>query len=215
MIWCSVCNNIVQNTFIKKDAFLSNQMCFCIPGRRIWSLVPLLPNKTFSTQALLHLHTFISQTVIHSIGKFHVCFSYGLRSSTPPSTAYGGQLLCRRKVVSAWSFCNSWPLFMVGIWRDDIFQGKWDTNRIWPSMNFLPVPKVVEVSAKRTSFCLPLESGLGKYVGLFWIETELWHDPGRLCQSWHLLWRCVQKQNPGREVAGPGSAACLVCSRVK
>lgn len=190
-IWCPVCNNTVQNTFIIKDAFLSNQICFCIPMRRIWSLVLLLPNETLGTQALLQLHIFISKTVTYSIGSFHVCFSCGLGSSRSPSTAYGGQLLRRREVVSTRSFCNSCPLFMVGIWRDDIFQGKWDSNRIWPRMNFLPKSKVVDVSAKRTSFCLPLESGLGKYVGLFWIETEFWHDPGRHCQAWHLLWRCV------------------------
>lgn len=137
--------------------------------RRIWSLVLLLPNETFSAQALLQLHTFTSKTVTYCIRSFHICFSYGLGSSMPPSTAYGGQLLRRREVV----ICNSYPLFMVEIWRDDIFQGKWNSNRIWPRMNFLPKPKVVDVSAKRTSFCLPLESGLGKYMGLFWIETRV------------------------------------------
>lgn len=105
--------------------------------RRIWSLVLLLPNETLGTQALLQLHTFISKTVTYSIGSFHVCFSCGLGSSRSPSTAYGGQLLRRREVVSTRSFCNSCPLFMVGIWRDDIFQGKWDSNRNLTQDEFL------------------------------------------------------------------------------
>lgn len=163
----------------------------------------------------MYTHSHSKLSLSHSVDKVCVYFPCDLRNSKPPSPAHGGQLPCRGEVVTTWSFCSSCPWFKVGIWRVDIFQGKWDSNRIWHRMNSLPAPKVVDVSAKRTSPCLPLQSRLAEHAGLFWIEAQFWHDPGRCCQSWHLLWRYVQKQKPGKEVAGPGSVVCLVCTGIK